>query len=259
MESPIQRHPGVALALGLGLIVGCGAEPPKPEGQIASPEPELTPQTRSPDDWRTKEYGIGVVAHPSASYDNFSGAILAEPHSTADTIATYGDRQFCYADRADCVFLYSRTVEYDYEIGGWAILDFNQDSSWARVSIDPFVQDSVSTGWVPLGDEGRTILWSDLLPSNWLFFIWPDSIAFFGSAGGQQEMPLILSPQPDERRFDYSMRPLAVEGQWLQVEVLTPSPMCLLPDEVRVQRDTAWIRYLTPELRPRAFFYTRGC
>lgn len=259
MEAAIHRHPGVWLAFGVVLILGCNADPPQPNAQIDRHRLDASTQTRSPDDWRTKEFGIGIVAHPGAHYDNLNGAILAEPSSTADTIATYGNREFCYADRSECVFLYDRTVEYDYEIGSWAILDFNSDSSWALVSIDPFVQDSVSTGWVPLGDEGRAILWSDLLLDNWLFFVWPDSIEFHTRTGGGQEMPLNLSPLPNERQFDYSMRPLAVDGQWLQVEVLTPSPMCRHPDEIAVQKDTAWIRYLTPELRPRVFFYTRGC
>jgi len=259
MKWPVHHNPEVWLALGLGMILGCGADPPEPDRQIAPPQPEHASQARIPDDWRTKEFGIGVVAHPGEYDDDFAGAILTEPNSTADTAATYGNREFCYADRAACVFLYDRTVEYDYEIAGWAILDFNADSSWAFVSMDPFEQDSIATGWVPLGDEGRAILWSDLLPDNWLFFIWPDSIEFFAGAGGEQAVPVNLSPVANERQFDYSMRPLSVDGQWLQVEVLTPSPMCRLPDEVAVETDTAWIRYLTPQLRPRAFFYTRGC
>lgn len=209
-------------------------------------------------DWRNREYGIGVVTYPVADTDALSGIIRSGPSHSADTIATFTGRRLCYSDRPDCLLIYDRTIEYDYEIAGWAILSFNPDSSWARVSLDPFGVDSVSEGWVSLQPTGvRPLLWSEELPQHSLFFLWPDSVRFYASADSSHPRDLALAPLPEPRRYDYILRPLRSEGRWLQVEVFSPQGGCGIPDSV--EPDTAWIRYLDSTGRPRTFYYTRGC
>jgi hypothetical protein len=67
-----------------------------------------------------------------------------------------------------------------------------------------------------------------------------------------------LVRHPGSDRLDYIMKPLQVRDRWLQVELLTPSPMCVFP-EPEVTPDTVWIQYLGTDGRPRVFYYTRGC
>lgn len=248
------------------LFAACGDQPMRQAqdsisggSELASTGEQGQPQPDRQSDWRDREYGIGVVAYPISETDALSGVIRSRPSESADTVATFGGgRELCYTDRRDCLSLYDRTIEYDYEIAGWAILGFNPDTSWARVSLDPFGVDSVGKGWVSLERTGvRPLLWSDELPEHSLFFLWPDSIRFYGSPDSSRLRDLKLTSFPEPRRYDYVLRPMKRQGHWLQVEVFSPQGGCGIPDSV--EPDTAWIRYLSPTSRPRVFYYTRGC
>lgn len=223
--------------------------------------PADAPRDHTDRDWRAKEFGIGVVGYPRAESRGIRGVVYGQPSISADLIATFGDRELCYTDRRDCLFLFDRTIEYTYEIGSWAILGFDSDSSWARVSLDPFGVDSVSQGWVPMSSAGnRPILWSELLPTKWLFFLWPDSAQFYDDPSPDSPRAIELTPRSGPRKYDYSLIPLRVEGRWMEVEVASPSPtVCRSGEPPEVRRDTAWIPYLSLEGRPRTFFFTRGC
>ena len=51
---------------------------------------------------------------------------------------------------------------------------------------------------------------------------------------------------------------LQIAGDWMEVEVVTPSDYCVYP-EIETRRHRAWIKYLDNNGRALIFFYTRGC
>jgi len=182
--------------------------------------------------------------------------IRASPNLVADTVAVLVRDSLCFK-ATPCVFSYGRMIEFDYEIPGWAILAFADDSTWVRVSLAP--SESVGpTGWVALGDSVKALHWSQILPSKRLFFLRPDDVAFHHAPLDTARIARDLLKYPNSERLDYIMSPLEVRGRWLRVILMTPNPMCKFP-EPQVTRDTLWIQYLTSEHRPRVFFYTRGC
>jgi hypothetical protein len=182
--------------------------------------------------------------------------IRAGPSSSADTVAVLRRDSLCFPTTG-CEFSYGRMIEFDYEVPGWAILRFTADSSWVQVTLAPS-DSSGPTGWVALGDSVRPLLWSQVLPTKQLFFMRPTDIAFFRTRGDRSPVAKDLAKRPRSDELSYIMTPLETRGAWLKVELLTPSPMCEFPAPKTVS-DTLWIQHLTPERRPRVFWYTRGC
>ena len=183
--------------------------------------------------------------------------IRAAPSARADTIALLVRDSLCIANDP-CVRSYSRMIEFDPEVPGWAVLRFSDDSAWAQVTLAPF--DSAGpTGWVALRDDSaKVLLWSRILPNKSLYFLRPIDVAFYAAPveSARVERTLVRHANSDE--YNYIMTPLEVRGAWLRVALLTPSPMCEWP-EPKVTPDTLWIRFLTADNRPRVFYYTRGC
>ena len=147
-------------------------------------------------------------------------------------------------------------IEWTYEESGLPIDSVLPDRSWARVVYGATADNAPRTGWARLGDRVLVENWDVILPQQNLFFRPPENLAFHDSPGGAPvELEIARGDTPDG--LDYGMRPLRIQGDWMQVAVTTPSNYCFDPPEVRT--DTVWIRYLDDRKRPRVWFYTRGC
>lgn len=167
-----------------------------------------TVQDRS---WWDREYGIGVVSYLAMGDYTARDVIRAAPSATADTVAVLTRDSLCFAPD-HCVRSYDRMIEFDYEIPGWAILRFSEDSSWVQVTMAP--SDSQGpTGWVALrGDSVQAVLWRDLLPEKPLFFLRPEDIAFYAAPSEAASIPRELARDSVSGQLDHIMNPLEARG-----------------------------------------------
>lgn len=108
--------------------------------------------------------------------------------------------------------------------------------------------------WVRLDSTVTLHRWSEWLKQSPLFFR-PGYPADFYAAPRGARFPIVI-PGGDEP--DYIMHAKRVSGQWMQVEIVTPSDYCE-EETTRFRRETVWIRYLDQAARPRVWYYTRGC
>lgn len=208
--------------------------------------------------WEDREYGIGVVKYAAMYSFAAQDVIFAAPAPNADTVATLRGDTLCLAQSGACVRAYDRMIEFEYEVPGWAILEFSEDSAWVKVTLAP-ADPPGPLGWVHLRpDSVEALRWSEILPGHPLFFLRASDIAFYRKADRTSRIDRPLVRDPESNRLNYIMNPIAARGRWLQVEVVSPSTMCESPTP-QVIPDTLWIEYLTTTRRPRVFYYTRGC
>jgi hypothetical protein len=247
-------------ALASAALPGCTTDDPAPPNE--EPRAAAEPTARAPAarqgqrQWWEKEFGVGVVRYAAMERYEAVDVIRARSSVSSDTIAVLRRDSLCF-QASDCVRSYDRMVEFAYEIPGWAILAFSEDSSWAQVTLAPF-DDPAPTGWVALGDSVQAVLWSRELLEHPLFFLPSNEPAFYDAPEVTARTTRTLVRHRDSELLNYIMTPLEARGEWLRVVLLTPSPMCEFP-EPAVVPDTVWIQYLRPDSRPRVFYYTRGC
>ncbi len=155
----------------------------------------------------------------------------------------------------------SRAVEFDYELLGLPIDSFPPDSSWVRVLYARGPDREPRYGWVPAADgAARVWPWDEILPERHLFFLGPaDGIRFHDGPGGKAiHIDLAPGPLASPPTFDYRLEPMAVDGAWMQVRVVTPDDACGAT-AVATREYVTWIEYLDDRGRPRVWYYTRGC
>ena len=220
---------------------------------MSAPPPALI-RTRP---WWDKEFGIGVVRYEAMYRYQAKDVIRAAPSANATIVAVLSRDSLCFPGDT-CVRSYGRMIEFDYEVPGWAILRFSDDSAWVQVTLAP--SDSAAPlGWVALrGDSVQALLWSRILPTKAVYFMRPSEIAFYAAPADTAEVERDLVRERNSDEFTHIMHPLETRGAWMRVVLLTPSPMCVFP-EPNVTPDTLWIQYLTRKSRPTVFYYTRGC
>jgi hypothetical protein len=256
-------RPALALASVCVAGVACGADRPNPPNAAARPPldspgvPAPSLQTTAPRPWWDKEFGIGVVRYAAMYRYQAKDVIRAAPSAGASIIALLNRDSLCFTGDK-CVRSYNRMIEFDYEVPGWAILGFSDDSAWVQVRLAP--SDSAApVGWVALrADSVQALLWSRILPTKSVYFMRPSDVAFYTAPTDSAEVERELVKEPNSGELNHIMIPLEARGAWLRVVLLTPSPMCVFP-EPKVTPDTLWIQYLTPKNRPNVFYYTRGC
>ncbi len=213
---------------------------------------------KSVSEWWQRDFGIGVIKYKEMFTYKVIDTIFTDSNVDSKIKAILNSRSLAFTIGED-VFSFKRMIEYDYEIPGFAILKFNSDSSWAEVTLDPYNLLEPPTGWVNLKKDGTSfILWSNLLTNKNLFFLNPDDIQFYSKPNKSETNPIKLEMFINSNRYDYIMKPILRNGNWLKVEVLTPSPYCK-SEEVEVSPKILWIQYLNDNQRPNVFFYTRGC
>ena len=210
--------------------------------------------------WEDREYGIGVVVYPALVRGAaVRGVIRAAPERRAAIVARLAGDSLCFERPRSCSRLSERMIEYDYEIAGWPVLRYAADSGWAEVSLGA-AQRNAPTGWVQLNVDSITVLrWDTALARHDLFFLHPQDAAFYRQPDERTRVTRQLARKEGSERYDYIMHAIAARGPWLQVALESPSYQCDQPPARPPRQDTLWIRYLTPALRPRVFYFTRGC
>ncbi len=124
----------------------------------------------------------------------------------------------------------------------------------ARVLLGWDDEGRMRRAWVRLDSTVELHRWGAWLRESPLFFRDGVSADFFAAPRGAR-YPVVL---PGGEEPDYIMHPKRVSGQWMQVEVVTPSDYCV-EDTARRRKETVWIRFLDQANRPRVWYYTRGC
>jgi hypothetical protein len=144
-------------------------------------------------------------------------------------------------------------MEYSYEESGLPVDSILPDR--VRVLLGWDTENRMRRAWVHLDSTVTLRRWAEWLSEQPLFFRPGVSEDFFAAPRGAR-YPVVL-PGGDDR--DYIMHVKRVSGQWMQVEVVTPSDYCTDDEGNRRHRETVWIRFLDALSRPRVWYYTRGC
>jgi hypothetical protein len=120
------------------------------------------------------------------------------------------------------------------------------------------VQGKKIIGYGKLYDDVTSIIkWDDYLINKKLVFdFWNDvPIKFYEEPNGDQ---IYFSLEPSEyTEYDYIMRPIKKNDNWMYVEVTSPSDNCNEPKYKIVKK--FWIKYLKDNNVPIVFYFPRGC
>ena len=144
-------------------------------------------------------------------------------------------------------------MEFSYEESGLPVDSILPDR--VRVLLGWDGEQRMRRAWVRLDSTIELRRWPQWLLETPVFFLPGVRADFFASPRGAR-YPVII-PGGDEP--DYIMHPKQVRGEWMQVEVVTPSDYCAEDETTRRRKETVWIRYLDATKRPRVWYYTRGC
>ena len=144
-------------------------------------------------------------------------------------------------------------LEISYEESGLPVDSIAPDR--VRVLLGWDDEDRMRRAWVRLDSTVELQRWGAVLAQSPLFFRPGVSADFFAAPRGAR-YPVVL---PGGEEPDYIMHPKRVSGQWMQVEVVTPSDYCADEEGPRRRKETVWIRFLDQLSRPRVWYYTRGC
>ena len=144
-------------------------------------------------------------------------------------------------------------MEFTYEESGLPVDSILPDR--VRVLLGWDGEHRMRRAWVHLDSTVELRKWPELLAETPVFFLPGIRPGFYAAPRGAR-YPVIL-PGGDEP--DYIMHPKQVRGEWMQVEVVTPSDYCVDNETLRTKKDVVWIRFLEITHRPRVWYYTRGC
>lgn len=246
-----------------GAAVPAADSPASAAPQDPEPPTLAAPAPASGGEPAAVERGIGIVLF-------FEGDGISEAGSGEDTLMIRPDtmssavlarfihrrsgRSWQYVVEAhDSVS--GSSLEFGSEVDGLPVERATGDGRWVRVIHGQTNSGALQYGWVQVS-PGRAQFqrWSNVLPDRPLFFAEGITPEFHGSARGKMvEFPL----RERNGRHDYIMYPMQVQGEWMQVRVVTPADVCGVEEAVR--QSLLWIRYLDEQDRPRVWFHTRGC
>jgi hypothetical protein len=215
---------------------------------------------------RMPDFGRGVL-HLSQRGDSSAGVhedtviIRGAPTNEAGIVARWIHR---YAPEGVWEYrlatseqnLVRADMEWLYEENGLPVDTIAGDSSWLRVVYARDASGAARLGWVRITDRMTLETWPDVLMQQNLFFRRPDSLAFFTAPEGER-VAIEIQTGDTSDGLDYTMVPLRATGEWMQVEVTSPSDYCA--ETAGARKDTAWIRYLDARGRPQVWYFTRGC
>lgn len=202
-------------------------------------------------------------------------AIRSGPRPDATPVGRAFHRDYRSMVEATEEDLRDGALEVGYEERVLPVVGTTPDGRWLHVSFAFDAEGEPRTGWVdgddPLLDHHGWEAWLGARGS--LFFIEPDSIAFFTARDGDRSQ-LPLEPGTGTLGYDYILYPVSADGAeragrertedggpWMEVRVVSPSDYCAARDTgTELPVDTrAWIRALTDGGRPRVWYFTRGC
>jgi hypothetical protein len=144
-------------------------------------------------------------------------------------------------------------MEFSYEESGLPVDSILPGRVRVLLGWDP--EERMQRAWVRLDSTVELRKWSEWLAEQTLFFR-PGVRPEFHLAPDGAQYRVTLSGGDDP---DYIMHAKQVRGDWLQVELVTPSDYCADDQTIQRRRETVWIRFLAPDGRPRVWYYTRGC
>lgn len=215
--------------------------------------------------WRPGwDVGVGFLRIPpnpdgppgSAPADTI--VVRSAPRPAAAPVALAWHREYRLLIETVEAGLEDGALEVGYEERALPVMEVGGDGRWLRVSYAFDDGGDTRTGWVDSAEPGpEYVPWPGWLEQQGvLFFVDPDSIAFFREPDGES-IDLALVPSVGSQRFDYALYPLRTDGEWMEVRIASPSDYC---DGGAPSLDSqAWIRYLDPRGRPRVWYFTRGC
>ncbi len=221
-------------------------------------------------DWADREYGVGLVGvrvlpdQPPGTLSGESLVFYSSPSEDSPRAAVLrGDSLEFRMGRS--VPFYESALEYAYEDAGFPILEFTRDSSWIRVSLNCWDTDNKTAGWIRSSAKGIQVLsWSEIISQREVFFfLKAEWIRFFSGPDPATEVQIQLASQYS--RLNYSVYRERIQGEWMLVELETPSSHCYSEEEVvemfgvKPKKRTVWIRFLDERRRPMIFYNTRGC
>lgn len=207
--------------------------------------------------YRCTEYGIGILG---LRYGHHDGAVVLfdSPDSLSDTIAVWHRDSIRFADGDSAVLSRATMLEYDYEIVGFPVLEFSEDTTWVRITHDCNDSLGKTDAWIRVNREMHDVrTWTEILSEHLLFFRDPEDVRFYAKVKDTSQLALSLAHYERSGRLDYIMYPQTIEGSWMEVVVETPSTYC--KDADNPKRIRTWIRFLDEKNRPLVYFYTRGC
>lgn len=234
---------------------------PPVQGQTTRPGFTAVTWNRDAESGRI-DRGIGIaylVRAPSWGILDDTALVRARPDSAARVVGAFlfhqrvGGSVYHYGVAA-AERLRPNVFEYGYEVMGVAIDSLTARGTWARVILGFDRRDAPYRGWVSLDSTHVSyLLWKKELARRDVYFILDHEPRFFLRPGGS-ELDLGI-----RKGQSHVMHPIEARGPWLKVRVAQPADICVLPHEVNSKITDAWIRYLTPEGRPRVWYGTRGC
>jgi hypothetical protein len=149
-------------------------------------------------------------------------------------------------------------VETGYEEPSFVVLESRPDG-WIQIRYSE-AEGSAAAAWVPacaLASDNPLRLtftpWSEWLLSDRI------SPLFFRSlvVGELRSAPSATAATLVSVSGDHSLEPLEVRGEWMRVGLKQPSDYCH-PEVVPVRRE-GWVRWYSPDIGPRVWYFTRGC
>jgi len=222
-------------------------------------------------DWADREYGVGLVGvrvlpdQPPGTLSGESLVFYSSPSEESPKAAVLHGDSLKFTTGRSVSFFYESALEYAYEDAGFPILEFTRDSSWIKVSLNCWDTENRTTGWVRSSTKGIQVLsWTEIISQREVFFfLKSELIHFFTGPDPATEVQIQLASQYS--RPNYSVYRKRIQGEWMLVELETPSSYCYSEEEVvemfgvKPKKRTVWIRFLDERRRPTIFYNTRGC
>ncbi len=148
-------------------------------------------------------------------------------------------------------------VVYNDEYG-FPIIGFSPDSSWIKISLDCRNRISPVTGWVSRRTRWLELaLWGDWFRKGMpVYFRQPQWNAFYSQPDTALEVKPVLVVR--DSMPDYCMRVVKTVGDWMEVDLQTPSTFELSPEEIARQNTATyrvWIRYFGRESGLRIWYF----
>jgi hypothetical protein len=201
--------------------------------------------------------GIGVIffLQSAPTLDNPKGdsvLIYSKPNGRSSVVDRFiFDPKDRYRQFINTRFQSKGSIEFDNETFGLPVR-----SSLARGWFEVIYDKNKQPGFVKISKSIlKYLTWRELLPKKFLFFQSVSDIQFFDSPNGKrQEFELA---QLEHQKYDYIMKPITTEGNWMKVEIVTPSDNCHFPEII--VKAIFWIKYLDDNGRPLVWYFTRGC
>ena len=207
------------------------------------------------------EYGVGVLfQEQNVQQDVY---IFDQPQDSADTLAIWFRQANSTSSYMDVVsgddVVKQSLIEYAYEVSGLPLIS-NDISSWVNVIYGYGSNGALLTGWVRFSDNLRVHKWSEYLQDRAQFVATCKTPVFYESPGGEAltiGLSYLYNDHTLEKRLDYLITPITVEGRWMKVKLSSPSVYCT--DAIEKLSMIVWIPYLNEDGSPAVWFYTRGC